>query len=125
MREWLDEWLITIAKIILAIIVVIIITNDVAMIVLSNWQSYVVTDEIAMAAGCCYYLTGSVEEAQNVAEDWAVQRGVNLTYFAIEEDTMTLTIETPEKNTYIIRHIKFLKGLTPTSKTISREIDSK
>ncbi len=121
MREWLSF----IIKITLIIIIAVVILNDVGTIILSNWQSYTVADEIAMAAGCCYYLTGSVEEAQNVAEDWAVQRGVNLTYFAIEEDTVTLTIEIPKKRTYIIRHIKFLENILPTTKTVSREVGSK
>jgi len=119
------EWLVSAIKIILIIVIAVVIINDVGTIILSNWQSCAVADEIAMATVRSYKLTRSVEQAQEVAKDWAGQRMVKLTNLTIEEDAVTLTIEIPKKRTYIIRHIKFLENILPSSKTVSREISPK
>jgi len=118
MREFLNIAI----KIVLIIVIVSVVLNDAGVMITNYWQSSYLANDIAKAAAINYKLTGSTEQSQAVAEDWADQKSVRLTDFNIEKNILTVTVKIPPKKTYIIRHIKFLENILPTTKTVSRDI---
>ncbi|HDP70547.1 MAG TPA: hypothetical protein ENN38_07070 [Actinobacteria bacterium] len=118
MRELLGSAL----KIILIVVIAFVIMNDVGIVITSYWHSSRTAADIANAAAINYKLTGSAEQAQATAKDWADQKGVEITDLKVEEGTLTASIKIPSKRTYIIRHIKFLENILPTKKTVSIDI---
>jgi len=118
MREFLNIAI----KIVLIIVIVSVVLNDAGVMITNYWQSSYLANDIAKAAAINYKLTGSTEQSQAVAEDWADQKGVRLTDFNIEKNILTVTVKIPPKKTYIIRHIKILQRLLPTSKTVSADV---
>lgn len=118
MREFLNIAI----KIVLIIVIVSVVLNDAGVMITNYWQSSYLANDIVKAAAINYKLTGSTEQSRAVAEDWADQKGVRLTDFNIEKNNLTVTVKIPPKKTYIIRHIKILQRLLPTSKTVSADV---
>lgn len=110
-------------KVLAVFLIAIVIINDVGAIAMTRIGSGDMAQVVADTAVSSYKASHSPMEAQSSAESVAKQRGLELTEFYMDKETITVEIEVPPRRTFIIHRIKSLKPHLSATVTANAKIE--
>ncbi len=111
-------------KILVIFIIAVVIINDVGALIMTQIGAADLAQLVAKSAVSSYKTSHSPAEAQLTAESIADQRGLKLTSFQMDNKRITVSVEIPPKNTFLVHRIESLESYLSSSVTASAEIES-
>ncbi len=111
-------------KILILFTLVIVIINDIGALIMTQISASDYAQVVADSAVSSYKTSRSPATSEITAQEVAEQRGMQLTYFQMDKEKVTVTVELPPKRTFVVHRVESLESLLSASVTTTADMES-